>query len=96
MRIEFDAAKNAANIRIRGLSFDRVVDFDWDSALVIEDRRRNYGEPRFRAMGYLDARLHVLVLVPRGAAVRIVSLRRANRREVKWHEKATATGPTRS
>jgi uncharacterized DUF497 family protein len=95
VRIEFDAAKNAANIRVRGLSFERVVDFDWDSALVIEDRRRDYGEPRFRAIGYLDARLHIVVLAPRDAAIRIVSLRRANRREVRGYEKAIAADTNR-
>ena len=95
MRIEFDAAKNAANIRVRGLSFEKVVDFDWDSALVVEDRRRDYGERRFRALGYLHDRLHVIVLVPRRATIRVVSLRRANRREVKWYEETTATDPNR-
>ena len=96
MRIQFDAAKNAASIRDRGLSFERAVDFDWDSALVVEDRRRDdYGERRFRAMGHLDARLRVVVLVPRGVAIRIISLRRANRREVRWYEEAIATDPSR-
>jgi uncharacterized DUF497 family protein len=44
--ISFDPAKNARNIALRGISFERAVDFDWSLALVLEDLRRDYGEPR--------------------------------------------------
>jgi hypothetical protein len=50
MAITFDPAKNARNIAERGLSFERVADLDWETAVVIEDTRRDYGEPRPRVM----------------------------------------------
>jgi uncharacterized DUF497 family protein len=46
MVIEFDPAKNRRNIALRGLAFDRVSDFDFDTAWIVEDDRRDYGEVR--------------------------------------------------
>lgn len=42
MAITFDPAKNARNIAERGLSFERVIDLDWTTAVVTEDVRRDY------------------------------------------------------
>ncbi|MGH2360909.1 MAG: BrnT family toxin, partial [bacterium] len=82
--VEFDPAKSEANVRARGLPFSLVGDaFDWSSALVAEDRRRDYAERRFQAIGYLAARLHVVVFTPIATGIRVISLRRANKREVK-------------
>jgi len=50
MAISFDPEKNARNIAERGLSFERVVELDWDTAVVVEDTRRDYGEPWLRAL----------------------------------------------
>lgn len=46
VQIEFDLAKNARNIAARGLSFERAVDFDFEGAKYLVDRRRDYGESR--------------------------------------------------
>jgi len=89
MKIEYDTEKNARNIRERGLSFDVALLFKWDTALIIEDVRKDYGEPRFRALGFIESRLHALVFTPRDEAIRIISLRKANSREVRWYEKQT-------
>lgn len=51
MRITYDPAKNARNVEGRGLSFERIADLEWRTALMIEDRRQDYGEPRFRVIG---------------------------------------------
>ena len=83
MAITFDPAKNAQNLAERGLSFERVADLDWETAVVIEDIRRDYGEPRLRVMARLDGRLHATVVTPRGEDLRVISFRRANRREVR-------------
>lgn len=48
MKITFDPANHAANIRNRGLSFDLVDELDWASAVILEDSRKDYGERRFR------------------------------------------------
>ncbi len=87
MRIEFDPTKNDRNIAKRGLSFERASDFDFSSAAVAEDIRRAYPEQRFVAVGYLDDRLHVLCFTPITTGIRVISFRKANKREAKLHEK---------
>lgn len=88
--ITFDPAKNAANIRGRGLPFLLVKDeFDWTTALVGQDMRRDYGEKRYEALGYVGRRLHVVVYAPAANAIRVISFRKANKRETRKYEKAT-------
>ncbi len=89
MEIEFDTNKNAANIRLRGLSFERVVDFDFENAVYRQDSRRDYGEIRIRTLGFLDGRLHALVFTETAKGVRVISFRKANEREVKTYEQET-------
>ena len=78
MHIEFDPAKNEANIRARGLSFGRAADFDFHTAVVAQDARKAYPEPRFVAVGRLDQRLHVLCFTPKAGGIRVISFRKAN------------------
>ena len=85
MDISFDPAKNARNILKRGLSFERVADFDFDGAVFATDTRREYDEERIVTVGYLDGRLHVPCFVETGA--RMISFRKANMREAKSHGK---------
>jgi uncharacterized protein len=47
MRITFDPVKNVRNIAERLLSFDRVADLDWETAMAVEDDRRDYGDDGF-------------------------------------------------
>ncbi len=86
MKITFDPIKNARNIELRGLSFKRVVDFEFETALFSPDQRRDYGEVRIRALGLLDNRLHALVFVETRHGIRVVSFRKANKREVNIYE----------
>lgn len=88
MDIQFDPAKSEKNEAERGLPFGLVAGFDWDSALVAQDVRRTYPEARFFALGYIGARLHVVVFTPTATGVRVISFRKANAREVKRYEKA--------
>jgi uncharacterized DUF497 family protein len=89
MHIEFDAHKNDTNIRDRGLSFERAVNFDFEHAVFTQDVRRDYGETRFRALGYLDDRLHALVFTEAAEGIRVISFRKANKREVQLYEQET-------
>ncbi len=91
MRIEFDSGKNARNIALRGLSFEKTAEFEWETAVIIEDVRHDYGEARYRAFGLIGDRLHALVFTPRVGAIRVISLRRANAREVRRYETQTQT-----
>jgi uncharacterized DUF497 family protein len=92
MRIDFDARKNDANIRDRGLSFERARDFDFETAVFQQDTRRDYGETRFRALGYLDERLHALVFTETAKGIRVISFRKANKREVLMYDQETKNG----
>ena len=87
MEITFDPAKSAKNIRERGLSFIRAADFDFEGATFLLDERRDYGEARRIAIGYLDGRLHFLCFVELTDGIRVVSFRKANRREANKHGK---------
>lgn len=87
MVVEFDSNKSGENQRLRGLSFELVTEFDFQNALVVQDQRKDYGEKRWQAIGMLNNRLHVVVFTLRGLAIRVISLRKANNREVRLYEK---------
>lgn len=86
MKLVFDPAKSRRNALERGLPFTAAASFDWTTAWMLEDRRKEYGEPRFRAIGMIGVRLHVLVFTFRHEELRVISLRRANRRERALYE----------
>jgi uncharacterized DUF497 family protein len=84
--ITLDPVKNARNIEERGLSFERVAEFDFESAVFLEDTRRDYGERRWRAFGRVGDRVHALVFVETDRGIRVISFRKANEREIKHYE----------
>jgi len=79
--IEFESAKNQANIAKHGIDLASAEQFEFDTALVKVDARQSYGEIRHVALGYIEERLHVLVFTKRGSRVRVISLQKANKRE---------------
>jgi uncharacterized DUF497 family protein len=91
MEITYDAAKNARNIAQRGLSFDMVAEFDFSTAQVYVDSRRDYGECRYIGIGYIGQRLHVVVFTETERGLRVISLRKANSREVQAYERHQET-----
>jgi uncharacterized protein len=84
--ISFDPAKNERNVASRGISFEVAEQFEWDTAMIAEDRRKEYGERRFQALGFIAGRLHAMVFTPRGGKIHVISLRKANRRETRRYE----------
>ncbi len=85
MRIEFDPAKNASNLEKHGLSLALAAELDWDASLVWVDERYEYGELRMIALAPDTGILYCVAFVDRGVTRRIISLRKANRREVKHY-----------
>ena len=81
MKIEFDPAKRQATLEHRRLDMARAGEIFAGATLTIADDRKDYGEQRFITVGRLDGRIVVTVWTPRGAARRIISLRKANDRE---------------
>ena len=86
-RFEFNDIKNEVNNRKHGISLNQAEEFDFATAIIDLDQRWNYGELRFLAMGMIGSRLHVLVYTLRGDVIRVISLRKANKREVRQYEK---------
>ena len=87
MNVTFDPAKDAANLAKHGFSLLDAVGFEWETAVVWPDTRRDYGEPRMAALGYIGLRIMSVVFVDRPPEQpterRVISLRKANSREVK-------------
>lgn len=93
MKIEYDTTKNEANILKRNISFELVRNFNFDTALTLKDLRHHYDETRFISTGYIKDRLYVLVFTPRNEVLRVISLRKANVREIKKYEHYSQTKP---
>ena len=87
MNVTFDPAKDAANLAKHGFSLLDAMGFEWETAVVWPDTRRDYGEPRMAALGYIGLRIMSVVFVDRPPEQpterRVISLRKANTREVK-------------
>ena len=86
MEITYDQPKNLYNINNRNLSFEEVVHFDFETANYTIDKRKDYGEIRRRAIGYLGNRLYALIFTETRNGIRVISFRKANKREVIKYE----------
>ena len=82
MKVICDTAKDAINKKKHGVSLTDAAFIDWDAAWVWQDMRHNYGENRMVALAPIGERLYCVVYVDRGDDRRIISLRKANYREV--------------
>lgn len=81
MQIEFDAAKDQANVAKHGVSLGVANELEWDTLQCKQDDRRNYGERRIAGYALMGVRLYCVVFVDRGDVRRVISLRKANNRE---------------
>lgn len=89
MQIDFDPQKNAGNVTKHGVSLALAVELDWEAALVWVDDRFEYGETRLIALAPRRGILYCVAFVDRGRVRRVISLRPANRREVKHYVEAS-------
>lgn len=78
MPLEFDPAKDAANIAKHGVSLSRAGELD--VVAIVDDAR--FAEPRSRAYGYIDGKAYCLAYTIRGENLRAISLRRAHQEEM--------------
>ncbi|GGF56566.1 hypothetical protein GCM10007301_15300 [Azorhizobium oxalatiphilum] len=85
----FEWTPSKEDTSTHGVAFASVVGFDWDTAIEARDNRFAYPEVRTIAVGYVADRLHVLVFTRRGEKVRIISFRKANRRELAQYVEFT-------
>jgi uncharacterized protein len=80
-RFTWNERKRADNLHKHGVDFAIVERFQFDTAVITIDDRKDYGEVRYRAFGTIGGRLHVLIFTARGAQTRLISLRRPNDKE---------------
>jgi uncharacterized DUF497 family protein len=85
MEIEFDTAKDKINLAKHGIPLRFAADLLTARHSVEIDDRFAYGEERFQATGEIFGRLYVCVYTMRGDTYRIISLRKATRREIDAH-----------
>ena len=86
VQYEWDGAKRQSNITKHNVDFEEAKEFDWSGSKTSSSPR--HGEVRYVTVGQIGSRLHVMVWLPRGDHIRIVSLRKANMREVRKYAQA--------
>ena len=86
MSFTYDSTKDRRNIAKHGMSLGDAINFDIQGALTRIDHRIDYGETRYESMNYLNNRLYILIWTVRDGNIRVISLRKANKRERKRYE----------
>ncbi|MBM3513272.1 MAG: BrnT family toxin [Alphaproteobacteria bacterium] len=90
MKFEWHEAMRLRNLAKHDMDFADVVALDWERATVVEDARQDYGESRYRVFASLNGRLCAVTIAIRANAIRIISLRKANKREGRRYGQATS------
>jgi uncharacterized DUF497 family protein len=85
MGFECDEGKSRNNLLQRGFDFSVAYCFDFETALTVIDDRHDYGELRYRSVGTANNKLFSVVWTPRNGKLRIISVRRANKKERKLY-----------
>ena len=87
IELESDDAENTACFTCRGFDFASAVRAFFDPRRVVaQDRCRDYGEDRVRLLGMIDGRAYVVIYTVRVSVIRIISARKANKREIANYE----------
>jgi uncharacterized DUF497 family protein len=86
MKCIFDPAKDKSNKEKHGLSLDDAKLLEWDEELSWIDSRRDYGDVRYVSLIPMKHRLYCVVYVDAKVNRRIISLRKANLREIDKYE----------
>jgi len=87
MIITFDPDKDKSNLASHGLSLSFASQLAWDDALVWVDDRFAYDELRMIGLVPKGNHIYYVVVVDRGNSRRVISLRQAEKREVKHYVK---------
>jgi uncharacterized DUF497 family protein len=86
--VEFDTNKETANLAKHRISLAKAAALLAGPHDAATDDRTEYGEERTIAVGEIAGRLYVCVYTLRGTTYRIISLRKANRRESNAYRKS--------
>ena len=77
--IQFDPAKDTANVKKHGISLTRFADMT--DRLIAPDLRHSNREPRWIVVGQIDQRVYAAVITERANQAHVISLRPASRKE---------------
>ncbi len=83
----FDSIKDESNLAKHGINLSVAQLLDWDDALSWIDARKDYGETRIISLVPMKQRLYCVVYVDNKFTRRVISLRKANNREINRYEK---------
>ncbi|NWA68860.1 BrnT family toxin [Pseudomonas reactans] len=87
MVFEWDESKNNANIVKHGIDFNDVPDIFRHPMLALRDDRADYGEERWISIGWIKLLVGVVVYTERrGDVIRIISARKATKKEAKYYD----------
>ena len=78
--------KTRSIARNKGVSLGQAARLDWSRVLAKLDTRTDYGERPQIAMGPIGRRLYCVLFVGKGETLRIISLRKADNREIDRYE----------
>lgn len=88
MEFEWDKSKSEINIKKHGIDFNDAYQIFEKSIIINEDKRIDYGEKRWIAIGILSEFVVIVVFTKRNSVIRIISIRQANKSErEKYYEK---------
>lgn len=86
MDYEWDETKRQRNVSVHGVDFKDIEQWDWEGSLIAPDPR--FAEERYAALGLIGDRLHYVAYTLRNGKKRLISMRKANRREIRKYEQA--------
>lgn len=87
MELEWDENKRESNLAKHGLDFADAEDMLAGKAVITADKRKEYGESRYNALGVLEGRIVHLTFAVRKGVIRPISFRKANDRERRRYER---------
>ena len=91
VQFEWDEAKRKANLAKHGIDFRDVPGMFTNLMLVGTDDRKDYGETRKIGFGFIRGRLMAVAFTERKSdSIRIISARKANKREKAYYQEAIA------
>lgn len=85
MPFEFDQAKSQYNQDKHGINFEDAQAL-WQDFHLVEIPAKTVDEPRYLVIGKISDKYWSAVITYRGESIRIISVRRARKEEVKIYE----------
>ena len=83
--LQFDSLKDELNQQKHGVSLAFAAELAWEFGIAWDDERVDYGERRQCCLAPIGSRLFFVAFVDRDEQRRIISLRKANVREIKFY-----------